>query len=70
MASADRAYLRAPGAGAGRCRLYRLRWYLDDLASATRLFRNTHRDTADTRKWRNGLAHDLDQLHRWLDRLS
>jgi spectinomycin phosphotransferase len=30
--------------------LYRLRWYLDDLARAIRLFRNRHRDTPDTRR--------------------
>ena len=47
--------------------LYRLRWYLDDLASATRLFRNTHHGTPDTRRWRHGLADGLDQLPRWLD---
>lgn len=50
--------------------LYRLRWYLDDIASAVRLFRNTHRDTPDTRRWRHGLARHLDQLPTWLDRLS
>jgi spectinomycin phosphotransferase len=50
--------------------LYRLRWYLDDLASAVRLFRNTHRDTPDTTRWRNGLARSLEQLPEWLDRLS
>jgi len=47
--------------------LYRLRWYLDDLASAIRLFRNQHRDTADTRLWWDGLAPNLQQLPRWLD---
>jgi spectinomycin phosphotransferase len=50
--------------------LYRLRWYLDDLASAIRLFRNRHRDTADTRLWWNGLAPRLEQLPRWLDLLN
>jgi spectinomycin phosphotransferase len=49
---------------------YRLRWYLDDLASAIRLFRNQHRDTADTRRWRDGLPPRLDQLPRWLDLLE
>lgn len=49
--------------------LYRVRWYLDDLASAIRLFRNPHRDTADTRQWWRGLAPRLEQLHRWLDLL-
>jgi spectinomycin phosphotransferase len=50
--------------------LYRLRWYLDDLASAIRLFRNQHRDTADTRLWWDGLAPRLEQLPQWLDLLS
>jgi spectinomycin phosphotransferase len=48
---------------------YRLRWYLDDLASAIRLFRNRHRDTPDTRRWWHGLAPELEQLPRWLDLL-
>jgi hypothetical protein len=47
-----------------------LRWYLDDLASAIRLFRNGHRDTADTRLWWEGLAPRLERLPRWLDLLS
>jgi spectinomycin phosphotransferase len=50
--------------------LYRLRWYLDDLASAIRLFRNRHRDTPDTRRWRDGLAPWLEQLPQWLDLLG
>lgn len=50
--------------------LYQLRWYLDDIASAIRLFRNTHHDTPDTRQWRHGLARHLEQLPRWLDRLG
>jgi spectinomycin phosphotransferase len=50
--------------------LYRLRWYLDDIASAVRLFRNPHHDTPDTRRWRHGLAGHLEQLPDWLDRLS
>jgi spectinomycin phosphotransferase len=51
-------------------KLYRLRWYLDDVASAVRLFRNTHHDTPDTRRWRQGLRRDLEQLPRWRDLLS
>ncbi|HEY2079619.1 MAG TPA: hypothetical protein VGH53_25105, partial [Streptosporangiaceae bacterium] len=50
--------------------LYRLRWYLDDLASAIRHFRNRHRDTADTQLWWDGLAPRLEQLPRWLDLLN
>jgi spectinomycin phosphotransferase len=46
--------------------LYRLRWYLDDLASAISLFRNRHDDSADTRRWRRGLAPQLEELPRWL----
>ncbi len=49
--------------------LYRLRWYLDDVAGAVRLFRNAHRDTADTRRWRHGLTRGLEQLPRWQDLL-
>jgi spectinomycin phosphotransferase len=50
--------------------LYRLRWYLDDLGSAIRTFRHRHRDTPDTRQWRDGLAPQLEQLPRWLDLLD
>lgn len=50
--------------------LYRVRWYLDDLASAVRMFRTPHRDTADTRRWRQGLALQLEQLPRWLGLLA
>jgi spectinomycin phosphotransferase len=50
--------------------LYRLRWYLDDLASAIRLLRNPHSDTADTRLFWDGLAPHLEQLPRWLDLLQ
>ena len=50
--------------------LYRLRWYLDDLASAIRLFRNRHRDTPDTRRCWHGLAPLLDQLPGWFDLLG
>jgi spectinomycin phosphotransferase len=50
--------------------LYRLRWYLDDLASAIRLFRNRHCDTPDTRRWWEGLAPQLAQLPAWLDLLG
>ena len=49
--------------------LYRLRWYLDDLASAVRLFRNRHAGTADTRRWLAGLAPQLRQLPEWLSLL-
>jgi spectinomycin phosphotransferase len=50
--------------------LYRLRWYLDDLASAVRLFRHRHRDTPDTRRWRDGLAAGLERLPHWLGLLG
>jgi spectinomycin phosphotransferase len=49
--------------------LYRLRWYLDDLASAIRLFSNRHSDTADTRLFWDALAPELEQLPEWLDLL-
>jgi spectinomycin phosphotransferase len=50
--------------------LYRSRWYLDDVARATRLFRNRHRDTPGTRRWWHGLAPRLEQLPRWLELLG
>jgi len=50
--------------------LYRARWYLDDLASAIRMFRRPHRDTPDSRRWRDSLAPALQQLPRWLRLLS
>jgi spectinomycin phosphotransferase len=50
--------------------LYRLRWYLDDLASTISLFRSRHCDSADTRMWWDGLAPRLEQLPRWLDLLQ
>jgi spectinomycin phosphotransferase len=50
--------------------LYRLRWYLDDVASAVSMFRSPHRDTADTRAWRDSLAPQLEGLSSWLDQLS
>ena len=50
--------------------LYRLRWYLDDLASAIRLFRNQHRDNADTHRWWRALEPQLRRLPDWLDRLT
>jgi spectinomycin phosphotransferase len=48
--------------------LYRLRWYLDDLASAVKMFRNAHQDTAETRRWRDALAPQLDRLPGWIER--
>jgi spectinomycin phosphotransferase len=50
--------------------LYQLRWYLDDLASAVRLFSHPHRDTADTRRWWEGLPPGLSLLPSWLNRLD
>jgi spectinomycin phosphotransferase len=50
--------------------LYRLRWYLDDVASAIRMFRNPHRETADTRRWWHNLDPMLQQLPGYLDLLS
>ncbi|HEX9624523.1 MAG TPA: phosphotransferase [Streptosporangiaceae bacterium] len=48
--------------------LYRLRWYLDDLASAVKMFRTAHQDTAETRRWRDALAPQLDRLPGWIER--
>ncbi len=50
--------------------LYRLRWYLDDLASAVSMFRNHHGESADTRRWWKGLQPHLDQLSGWINLLG
>lgn len=50
--------------------LYRARWYLDDLASAVRLFRQPHSSTADTQRWFDGLAPRLARLPDWLGELG
>jgi hypothetical protein len=34
------------------------------------MFRHPHRDTADTRRWQQGLGPQLEQLPRWLDELG
>lgn len=48
---------------------YRLRWYLDDLGSAIRMFRNPHHDNADTQRWLRALEPQLGNLQTWLDHL-
>jgi spectinomycin phosphotransferase len=50
-------------------RLYELRWYLDDVASAVRMFRRPHRATADIDRWFEALPATLAQAAQWLDRL-
>jgi spectinomycin phosphotransferase len=45
--------------------IYRLRWYLDDIASAVHLFRHPHERTADTQGWWEGLAPRLGLLESW-----
>jgi spectinomycin phosphotransferase len=50
--------------------LYQLRWYLDDLASAIRMFRNPHRETPDARRWLDSVAPGLERLGWWLDQLD
>ena len=50
--------------------LYRLRWYLDDLASAVRLFRRPHDDNPDTQLWWDGLTPRIEELPCWLARLA
>jgi spectinomycin phosphotransferase len=50
--------------------LYRLRWYLDDVAAAIRMFRGPHRDTPDTRRWWQGLPPRLERLPHWLRQLG
>jgi spectinomycin phosphotransferase len=50
--------------------LYQLRWYLDDLAGATRLFRRPHYENPDTKLWWEGLGPQINQLPSWFARLS
>ena len=50
--------------------LYRARWYLDDLASAVRLFGRPHGENADTQRWFDGLAPRLARLPQWLGQLG
>jgi spectinomycin phosphotransferase len=50
--------------------LYQLRWYLDDLASAARLFRRPHDENPDTRRWWEALAPQISLLPDWLTRLG
>jgi len=50
--------------------LYRLRWYLDDVASAVRLFRRPHGQTEDTQRWWEGLPSRLEQLPAWTEELA
>jgi spectinomycin phosphotransferase len=50
--------------------LYRLRWYLDDIASATRLLRASHQESSDTRRNWHGLRDRLARLPTWQRRLS
>jgi spectinomycin phosphotransferase len=45
--------------------LYRLRWYLDDIASAVRLFDSPHELTADTQRWSTDLASRVESLGSW-----
>jgi spectinomycin phosphotransferase len=45
--------------------LYRLRWYLDDIASAVRLFRAPHERTADAQRWWDGLGPRVESLDSW-----
>jgi hypothetical protein len=50
--------------------LYRLRWYLDDLGSAVRLFRHPHVSDEDTRRWWAGLVPQIARLPEWLGRVD
>jgi spectinomycin phosphotransferase len=50
--------------------LYRLRWYLDDIASAIRLLRHDHDRTADTEGWWEGLAPRIAALASWREALG
>jgi spectinomycin phosphotransferase len=50
--------------------IYRLRWYLDDMASAVRMFQATHQQTADAQAWFEGLAPRVRALPAWLETLQ
>jgi spectinomycin phosphotransferase len=50
--------------------LYRLRWYLDDLASTVRLFHEPHDTNPDTQRWWEGLEPRIAALPQWLTLLG
>ena len=50
--------------------LYRLRWYLDDLASAVHLFCGRHDANADTEHWWAGLGPRVAALPWWRAKVS
>jgi spectinomycin phosphotransferase len=50
--------------------LYRLRWYLDDVASAIRMFHRPHDQTEDTQRWWHGLAPLLEEVPHWNETLA
>jgi spectinomycin phosphotransferase len=50
--------------------LYRLRWYLDDIAQAVRLFAGQHLRTADTQRWWEGFPPRIGALDSWRERLG
>jgi spectinomycin phosphotransferase len=50
--------------------LYRLRWYLDDLASSVHIFRRPHDRNPDTQHWCEGLAPRIAELPHWLELLE
>jgi spectinomycin phosphotransferase len=50
--------------------LYRLRWYLDDIASAVQLFSSPHELTADAQGWSADLASRIESLDSWQQALA
>src|ERR1700738_4877019 len=50
--------------------LYELRWYLDDIASATRLFRASHQESSAPQPWSPGLNGRRACLPTWQRQLS
>jgi hypothetical protein len=50
--------------------LYRLRWYLDDIASAVQLFGSPHELTADTQRWYADLTLWIESLGSWRQTLA
>jgi spectinomycin phosphotransferase len=50
--------------------LYRLRWYLDDIASAVQLLGSPHELTADSQRWSADLASRIESLGSWRQALA
>ena len=67
-----RRYERATGhrIDADLLTLYELRWFLDDLGSAARMFRGAHVTDADTQRWIDAVDDQLTGIEPWAVRLD